>query len=533
MCAAAGNRLLTGTAYPFSNLARRIPAGVPQLRIQFLAAALITTAATPAAAEWQRASSPHFIIYSDESPAKLKAFAEKLERFDQAVRVARAMKDPPVGDGNRLTVFVVPGALDVRILQPGTGGNALGFFMPRYWGSLAVVPRIVSRDFTTTPETIFFHEYAHHLMFSDMRTPIPSWLVEGFAEFMSTADINPDGSVGLGGGATHRAGVLNAPRRMKVPLDTILSGNRRLAGFERASLYARGWLLAHYLTFSPARRGQIEAYLDALARGQPQLDAARQVFGDLPTLDRELDAYLRKDKLPYLTLAPAQVRIGQVNVEALGAGADQYVPLMMKLQVGVPRDKRAALAADARRLAALHPADPLMAMTLAQAELYAENFAAADAAADRAIALAPASAEALTLKARAIVGRAKAGDRAVTFANARGWFNRANRLDPENPEPLVGFYRSFLDEKIAPTANAVAALHYASSLAPHDSGLRMTSARRHLQDGKPAEARRLLVPVAYSPHGGQASDLAQRMITAIDAGRPAEALAIRAPDTAN
>lgn len=498
-----------------------------------MSAALIAVAASaPLTAAWQRASSPHFVIYADQRPAELKAFAEKLERFDQAVRIARSMKDPPIGDCNRLTVFIVHGALDVRILQPGTGGNALGFYMPHYWGSIAVVPRLVSRGSATTPETVFFHEYAHHLMLSDMRTPIPMWLVEGFAEFMSTADIGKDGSVGLGGGAVHRAGVLNAPNRMKVPLTTILAGNQRLAGFERASLYARGWLLAHYLTFNPARSGQIEAYLDALARGQSQLDAARSVFGNIDQLDGELDAYLRANKFPYLTLAPSQVRIGEIRVEALGPGADEYMPLMMKLQVGVERGKRAALAADARRHAAAFPTDPLLAMILAQAELYADNFAAADTAADRAIALSPDSAKALTLKARAIAGRAKADDKSVTFANARGWFNRANRLDPENPEPLFGFYRSFLDEKIAPTANAVAALHYASALAPHDLALRMNSARRHLEDGKASAARALLMPVAFSPHGGQISEVAQRMLAAIDAGRPAAALEVRAPDAA-
>ncbi|MCY7279470.1 MAG: hypothetical protein LH610_00980 [Sphingomonas bacterium] len=360
-----------------------------------------------------------------------------------------------------------------------------------------------------------------------MRTPIPSWLVEGFAEFMSTAQVNKDGSVGLGAGAVHRASVFRAPSHLKVPLTTILAGDRLLTGFERASLYARGWLLAHYLTFNPARRGQIEAYLDAIARGQPQLDAARAVFGNLGQLDRELDAYLNANKFPFLTLPARKVQIGAVKVEQLGAGAAAIVPLMMKVQVGLERNKRAALVTDARRLAAAHPDDPLMAMTHAAAELYNDNFAQADAAADRAVALAPTSAEALILKGRAAVGRAKSGDKAVTFATARGWFNRANRLDPENPEPLVAFYRSFIEQRIQPTANAIAALHYAASLAPHDMGLRMTSARRFLDDRKPAEARKALIPLAYNSHGGSLSEEARRMIGLIDSGQVAAAAAAR------
>lgn len=486
-------------------------------------------AATPASADWQRASSPHFIVYANESPAKLKAFAEKLERFDKAVRVARSMKDPPVGDGNRLTVFVVPGALDVRKLQRGTGGNALGFYMPRYWGSVAVVPRLLSNNYTVTPQIVFFHEYAHHLMFTDMRAPIPTWLVEGFAEFMSTADIETDGSVGLGAGAVHRGSVLKAPAGSKVPLAAILSGGPLRSGFERASLYARGWLLAHYLTFNAGRRGQIEAYLDAIARGQPQFDAARTVFGDLDRLDRELDTYLKADKFPYLKLSPQDVKVGAITVEPLGPGASAYMPLLMKVQTGVENGKKAGLAIDARRLAAAFPDDPLMAMTLAAAELYNDNFVLADAAADRAIALNPQAAEALMLKGRAIAGRARSGDKSVTFAAARGWFNRANQLDPEDPEPLVAFYRSFIEERARPTANAIAAMHYASSLAPHDMGLRMSSARRHLDDKKPAEARRALIPVAYNPHGGALGEEARRLIGLIDSGQATAAAIGQAP----
>ena len=49
--------------------------------------------------------------------------------------------------------------------------------------------------------------------------------------------------------------------------------------------------------------------------------------------------------------------------------------------------------------------------------------------------------------------------------------------------------------------------------------LRLTNARQYLADGKPVEARRALVPVAYNPHGGKLSDEARRLVGLIDAGQ--------------
>ena len=46
--------------------------------------------AVPASAEWVEATSRHFVVYSDESPEKVREFTEKLERFDRAVRTARS-----------------------------------------------------------------------------------------------------------------------------------------------------------------------------------------------------------------------------------------------------------------------------------------------------------------------------------------------------------------------------------------------------------------------------------------------------------
>ena len=75
-------------------------------------------------AAWHVAKSRHFVIYADDTPRNLQEFATRLERFDQAVRHVAKLDDPPVGDGNRLTVFVLANeaAVQKMIGQKDVGG---------------------------------------------------------------------------------------------------------------------------------------------------------------------------------------------------------------------------------------------------------------------------------------------------------------------------------------------------------------------------------------------------------------------------
>lgn len=480
---------------------------------------LAAITAAPSNAAWHKASTPHFVIYADETPAKLSAFATKLEKFDKAVRQVRGMADPKVGDGNRLTVFVVP---DIKAVQKlaaimtNLTPNLAGFYSGRAAGSIAVVPKRAS-DYDPDDQSTFFHEYAHHLMYFDLSEPVPLWYSEGFAEFMSTATFGKDGSVMLGRAALGRADAVDDKRTF--PLEKMLAANYdRLTEPEWESLYARSWLLTHYLTFETTRKGQIQRYLKDIATGKNSLIAAQGAFGDFALLDRNLHGYLGRSKMAALKVAGAALPVGPVAIEPLTVGASEMMPHRMRLKVGVPKADKPELAQAIRAVAAKHPADALAQVTLAEAEFDAAQYAAAEAAADRALAAAPQSVEAMIFKGRAILEQAAVDVKGKSFADARAWFSKANKIDSEDPEPLMLFHSAYVRDSGRPSANAVAALHYASDLAPQDIGLRMQSAYQYLRDGKLAEARKALVPVAFDPHGGGAAKTAQATIAKIDAG---------------
>lgn len=486
----------------------------------------------PAQAEWYRASSEHFLIYADQRPATIQRFAENLEKFDGAVRAVRGMDDLPLSQGNKVTIFVLRSPEEVQRLVHDQSGLVQGYYEGRVEGSVAFVPplTISGKDRAAVTgshfvdksmpamemggDVVLLHEYSHHLMMQDLNSPYPEWFVEGFAEFMSTARFEGDGSVGLGLPAGHRAaGLMNGGG---LSLEKLLAGRYdKLTDEETESIYGKGWLLAHYLTFDSSRKGQLTAYLVALAKGVDPLDAARQAFGNLGKLDDDLNTYLRRAALPYLKVSGAAVSFAPVQVTQLSRGGAAVLPLLAELKSRIAANQTESLVASIRTIEARFPGDELVEATLAEAELDAGHAEAAEAASDRAIKANPRNAGALVLKGRAIALRASKTEGATRhslFDQAQKTFIAANKIDAEAPHALYEFYKAFVDEGIRPTPNAIAALHYASVLAPQDLGLRMTSALSYLSEGKAKDARRELIPVAYYPHGGSISEVARKIL---------------------
>jgi hypothetical protein len=102
---------------------------------------------------------------------------------------------------------------------------------------------------------------------------------------------------------------------------------------------------------------------------------------------------------------------------------------------------------------------------------------------------------------------------------------KATRVDTENPVPLRMFYESYVQSGRAPPQAAKDGLYYAYVLAPQDIGLRFETAEAYLRDAKVTEARALLMTLVANPHARGLADVTSKMVTAIDAGHPEEALA--------
>ena len=488
-------------------------------------ALLATVAAVPAAAaDWIEVHTTHFIVLTQDSEARARTFATRLERYDAGMRLLYRLPAIASDRANPVTIYVVPSVGAVVKLCAGltdekSGCREIaGFYEGRVSGSVAFTPRATgdSSPLDLNAQTILFHEYAHHFILSNFSGPYPAWFSEGFAEFNATASFEAKGMVGFGKPALHRYwSMLNGGR---IAIEKLLGSDVGSLGSEdRESLYGRGWLLTHYLTFEPSRVGQLQAYLRAIAAGKSNLDAAREVFGDLKKLDLALDGYLERSSLLYLKLPVPELAADAVSLRRLTPGEAAMMPVRLRSDRGVDDALAKTVVADARQLAAPWPNDAGAQIALAEAEFDAGNDDAAQAAADRALAVQPGNRTAMEYEGMARIDRLRKGQTgdAKAWQEARGWFIRANHLEPDDAWALERFYRSFLAEGVAPTKSAVAGLEVAFAAVPQDRGLRMTLAMQYLHDGKAKDARQLLGPLAYDPHAS-ADNAARRMIALID-----------------
>lgn len=464
-------------------------------------AALTALALVPsqALAQWNEARTNHFIIYSKQKPDALRAYATELERFDSAVRAVRQMKDPPPTSTNRLTLFTLRDSQEVSYIT-GIDGIA-GVYMGRASGPVSFANSQPKRDkWDLDGRTVFFHEYLHHLMLQDATAAYPTWMVEGYAEFFAPAELLPDGSVEFGEPPHYRGASLRLLRGMSIP-DMLGGIYHQTTGQEWASQYSTGWLLAHYLAFEPSRRGQAPKYIALIQQGVPALDAAKQAFGDLRKLEKDLNAYRGRDTLPTRIIPASMIKVGPVEVRALQEDEEAVLPIRMKLEAQMEDSSAArSVVGGARAAAKKFPRSMIVAEVLAQAELQAKNYAEASAAADQALALNPNGFKALIYKGRAELGMAKKNPQAANWPAIRGWFSKANRLDTQSPEPLAYYYKAFVEQGATPPEQAVDGLLFAVDLVPQDDDLRLTAVRQLLREGDAASARATFAPIAYSPH---------------------------------
>jgi tetratricopeptide (TPR) repeat protein len=485
--------------------------------------------AAPAHAEWWEARTDHFKVYSESSAQDAKAFAAKLERFDMALRSLQTIPSESVRpDAERLTVYRFGDTDDIGRLAGGAG--VAGFYIPRLGGSVAFTPAkadrvsssIVRRDSRTEldPMTVLLHEYTHHFMFQHFPAAYPSWYIEGFAETAATIDMHDDGSFHVGNPPQYRADALFSPM-MNLSATQMLTGTERPNIVDVYGHYTVGWLLNHYLSFSGERPGQLTAYLRLINQGTSPADAARKAFGDLGKLDRDLLRYKTSRKLGGADVKPAHFAPPTVSMRKLTPAEEAVMMATVRTKRGVTLKKAGDVAADAEAVAQRFPNSYPVWLETAEAELDAEHFPQAAAAADRALAANPNSADAMVLRGRVALEQGKANKQLMP--EARSWFAKAYAIDKHDPSSLFYNYMTYFHEGAAIPESALIGLERAYQMAMYDQEVRLVLGRQLLSENKGSLAKSIIQPLALNPHESKRAKSLDEVIALIDQNKVGEA----------
>lgn len=493
-------------------------------------AIILVVFAAPAWAneDWWYAESDNFRVYSSGGEDAAQTMATRLERLDQAMRLFTgvAAADGPVTSVAKPTIFQFGKTEDIGRLA-GADWVA-GFFIPRAGDSVAFVPLELGRefkirsspgtrdgytfyDYNIPPEGVLFHEYAHYFMYQHAPAAYPPWYVEGLAELFGKLSLTDDGFA-LGDPPEHRMGEMSL---FDVDTQKLFASNARASQYIDYPLYAHGWLATSYLSFEPSRQGQLATYLRLMNQGVDPPDAARQAFGDLGRLERELNAY-RRQRARGISARFASQDEPDVATRRLGADEAARMDLHLRSSAGVSQAEARRLVPQARDLVARFPRSRPVLEAAIEAEFDAGNLAEAGALARKAIALQP-DAVAAHLYLGKIAMEHAAQDR-QWLETARKHFVDANRIDNEEPNALTGYYLTHRLSDGAVPEDALIALESAYRSAPFDPQIRRLLAHMLLLEERDGDARTVLSPLVYRPHGGRELRKLREMVEQLGAG---------------
>ncbi|MFC7378750.1 tetratricopeptide repeat protein [Brevundimonas sp. GCM10030266] len=498
-------------------------------RVAWLAGAVLLLALSApqaALADWRRAETAHFIVYSNGSERNLRDYSARLERFDALLR--HVTSGPTHVEGLRkLPVYLVENGRELRVVQPDLPEGVDGF----YRASSADIRAILIRG---RRDDLLLHEYTHHYMSQTSPGSYPGWFREGYAEYFATATVDARGRSTVGLPDPGRLRTLQEQRWL--PLDALLTASpMALEGRgQRGAFYSQAWLLTHYLMSSPERQQRLAAYLLDLRGGADPVEAFLTRMDTTPeSFARELRAYmdrgLRYAELTMPALDPA------VAVTAMPDSADDVMLIGLYIRERRPGSENPAVLAEARAAVARHPGDALALTVLANAEMTLGDPAAAEPILQQVLALEPANVEALLMAARLRIAAAEqAQDQEQMFAvyrEAQALLRHGFAADPTDYRILAELAEIRRNGSDYPTENDLATWRLAVEHAPQVLNLRGQAAEGMIAAGRYDEAEAYLLPIANDPHGGRNTDRARDRLAVIQARRSAGGETANSPAT--
>lgn len=506
---------------------RKVRQTVSDRALAALAAGLMLAAGSASAETWIKAQSEHFTLYSNTSEGKTRTYIKALEQF-RALTILLLGSSDTVAQP-RFTLYVLKDQDQIRLVRPAFARQVAGIYFNCAEGDSAYSSVQTSGDVFDDQDPsliVLFHEYSHFVMFQHARTYYPPWYVEGFAEYLSTADPMKD-KISIGEDNKWRSWTLAEDRQ--IPYARVLKPSFGFAGdksnnaWEVESFYAQSWLLTHYMLSDTKRTKAVNAYFAEVARGADPVKSFEDTTGiKVSSLHDTLERYGRS--MVYLNVPVPSYPDASITVARVAPNVGGYLLDRSLLTTCMQADQGKAVLARLQTQSAALPDDWDLKLAVARAQLLYDKAEAADATIGPVIDAHPESFEANYLIGRIYLKEAESAsdkDRIALTDAARGFFITAYKLDKSNAANLYYLARSFQSEPGFPDTNAVNAANAAHIMAPSIAEYAIFDAFVNLSIGKRDEAVVMLTPYAGDPHNRAQAERMQKAIDAIKAGKTA------------
>jgi hypothetical protein len=239
------------------------------------------------ASPWKLIESAHFVVRTDGEPAQYQPVLDRLEDVHGALRATffTGIPMPPID------VLLFAHDRDFKAIAPE---HLVGFFSSKVAGldGGLLVFSSQAEDFGAVSATAA-HELAHRFLV-EVSERVPTWLHEGFAEYV--------GASGIMGDRVVFDSAVSAPLSTQpadpLPLDRMLASSADdFHGADARSQYMTAWMLMRQLLRAPgaasvARFHRLVARSAAGSSPQAQAAAVREAFGGgaLADIERAIQA---------------------------------------------------------------------------------------------------------------------------------------------------------------------------------------------------------------------------------------------------
>jgi tetratricopeptide (TPR) repeat protein len=296
---------------------------------------------------WIEVRNPHFTVITDAGDRQGRHVLGQFERMRWVFQssLPGANLDP----ANPIVVIAVRNKKDMEALEPAVylekGQIDLGGLFSKSTDANYILVRVDVEG--EHPWSFVYHEYTH-LEEGSATEWMPLWLNEGLAEFFQNTEVQ-DKQVLLGEVSLPDLQILQQNRLIPLPvLFKVDATSPYYHQEEKGDLfYAESWALTHYLEVADFKdhSNRIGKYLQLVSKGTDSVAAAQEAFGDLKTLQKELEDYARAGRYTYFqkSTAAAPLDEGSFAVTPLTVAQAEAIRADFLVRVGRMEDARALL----------------------------------------------------------------------------------------------------------------------------------------------------------------------------------------------